>query len=53
MRKEAIQIIERAWSEFEQSSIDSVVGSLATRVTQLKDAEGRTTHPLVSAEKTM
>jgi hypothetical protein len=52
-RWEAIQIIERVWPEFGQASIDSLVGSFANRVTMLKDAQGRTIRPLISAGKTI
>jgi hypothetical protein len=52
-REEPIRIIERGWSEFEQTSIDSVVGSLANRVIMLKDAQGRMIQPLISAGKTI
>jgi hypothetical protein len=52
-REEAIQIIERVWSEFEQASIDSLVGSFENWVTMLKDAQGRTIQPLISAGRTI
>jgi hypothetical protein len=52
-REEAIQIIKRVWSEFEQASIDSLVGSFANQVTMLKDAQGRTIQSLISAGRTI
>jgi hypothetical protein len=38
-------------SEFEQSSIDSLMGSFANWVTMLKDVESRRIQPLISAGK--
>jgi hypothetical protein len=44
---------EHFWSEFEQPSIASLLASFANRDTVLKDAEGRTIQPLISAGKTV
>jgi hypothetical protein len=52
-REETIQIIETVWSEFEQASIDSLMGSVANRVTMLKDTQGRTVQSLISAGRTI
>jgi hypothetical protein len=51
-REEAIEIIQRAWSEFEQSSIDALVLSFANRIQMMGQAQGRTIQPLISAGKT-
>jgi hypothetical protein len=40
-------------SEFEQASIDSLVGSFANRMIMLKDAQGRIIQPLISPGETI
>jgi hypothetical protein len=51
-REQAIQIIRSVWAEFEQVSIDALVASFPNRVEMVREAEGRTIQPLISAGKT-
>jgi hypothetical protein len=48
---QAIEVIQRVWDEFDQASIDRLVASFANRVDMVREAEGRTIQPLISAGK--
>jgi hypothetical protein len=51
VREQAIQIIQSVWAEFEQASIDVLVASFPNHVEMVREVEGRTVQPLISAGK--